>query len=84
MTVGKLTLGVRDGVWDENYSVLLGFTFFPKAQIQLVCSPGLSLSSRSGIYRGPNRGPISSEWKFLSLEFSGGTGSWLSLSLEFS
>lgn len=65
--------------------MLLGFTFFPKVKIQLVCSPGLSLKQfLVCIYRGLNQGPISLEWKFLSLEFSGATDSWLSLSLAFS
>lgn len=71
----RLTPGGRRGVGEENRSVLLGFTFFlPKVKIQLAHSPPFASEAVSGIYRGLNQGPISSEWKFLSLKFSGATG----------
>lgn len=62
----------------------LASRFLPTVKTQLAPSPWFVCEAVSGIYRGLNQGPISSEWKFLSLEFSGATGSWLSLSQEFS
>lgn len=61
-----------------------GFTLSPHGENPAGSFPWFVCEAVSGIYRGLNQGPISSEWKFLSLEFSGATGSWLSLSQEFS
>ena len=62
--------------------------FLSIVKIQQAHSPPFASEAVSGIYRGLNQGPISSEWKFLSLEFSGASGllafSLLGVQLRFS
>lgn len=80
----RLGGGAHLGVWDEKRSRPFDCTFFsPKVKIQLVCFPSFFLK-QSLVFIEDEPRANSSEWKFLSLEFSGATGSWLSLSLEFS
>lgn len=67
----------------KNIQCHLAAQFFPKVKIQLVCFPGFVLK-QSLVFTEDEPRANSLEWKFLSLEFSGATSSWLSISQEFS